>query len=94
MLNAVKTANCKFSCFNDLLYADYTVIGPKTLILKANTITKQSCPIIGTTMGINIVCQAVNFRNFRMTAKKIIIVNSNAAKSSRATSSHKVELTN
>jgi hypothetical protein len=93
MLNAVKTANCKFSCFNDL-YADYTVIGPKTLILKANTITKQSCPIIGTTMGINIVCQAVNFRNFRMTAKKIIIVNSNAAKSSRATSSHKVELTN
>ncbi|WP_206486431.1 hypothetical protein, partial [Thalassotalea sp. G2M2-11] len=82
------------SRFNCLLYADYTVIGPKALTLKANTITKQICPIIGTTMGINIVCQTVNFRNFRITAKKIIIVSSNAAKSSRATNSHKVELTN
>jgi hypothetical protein len=45
-------------------------------------------------MGINIVCQTVNFRNLRMTDKNIIIVNNNAAKSSRATSSHKVELTN
>jgi hypothetical protein len=45
-------------------------------------------------MGINIVCQIVKTKNFRMTAKNIIIVNSNAARSSRASSSHKLELTN
>jgi len=50
--------------------------------------------MIGTTTGINIVCHMVKTKNFRMTARNKIIVNSNAAKSSRATNSHIVELTN